>query len=100
MKKKKKKRRNCTELLQDSFLEHLGEKKPKPVAKDVPEPKEKPKTNVSQTPPNMKSISKSKLSTKFVSEKKVDKPIKNKVNKDKNKKIKIKNIRHQKKNKS
>ena len=97
MKKKKKKRRNCTELLQDSFLEHLGEKKPKPVAIDVPEPKEKPKTSVSQTPPNMKSISKSKLNTKFVSEKKVDKPIKNKVNKDKNKKIKIKNIRHQKK---
>ena len=45
----------------------------------------------------MKSISKSKLITKSLSEKKVDKPIKNKVNKDKNKKIKIKNIRHQKK---
>ena len=97
MKKKKKKRRNCTELLQDSFLEHFGEKKSKPVAKDVPESKESPKTSESQARPNVKNISKSKPSTKSVTEKKVDKPIKNKVNKDKNKKIKIKSIRHQKK---
>lgn len=97
MKKKKKKRRNCTELLQDSFLEHLGEKKPKPVEKEIPESKEKPKTSESQARPNMKNISKSKPNTKSVTEKKVDKSFKNKADKDKNKKIKIKSIRHQKK---
>ena len=97
MKKKKKKRRNCTELLQDSFLEHLGEKKSKPVEKEIPESKEKPKTSESQARPNVKNISKSKLNTKSITEKKVDKPIKNKDDKDKNKKIKIKSIRHQKK---
>ena len=100
IKKKKKKRRNCTELLQDTFLEHLGEKKSKPIEKEVPESKEKPKTSESQARPNLKNISKKKLSIKSVTEKKVDKSIKNKADKDKNKKIKIKSIRHQKKNKS
>jgi hypothetical protein len=97
IKKKKKKRRNCTELLQDTFLEHLGEKKSKPIEKEVPESKEKPKTSESQARPNVKNISKKKLSIKSVTEKKVDKSIKNKADKDKNKEIKIKSIRHQKK---
>ena len=95
-KKKTKKKRNYAELLQDTFLEHIGEPKKKISIYEKEEPKINRKTNTNR--PDIKNKSKSKsvvLPTKLSESK--DKLTQAPNIKDKNKKLKIKPLRTQKK---
>ena len=96
-KKKKKKKRNYTELLQDTFLEHIGDNIKVPTVEENPKPKQNSKSSKNLKDINSKNKFKSKPKIKNFSEKQAYKPIQKSIKKDKNKKIKIKSIRHQKK---
>ena len=100
--KEKKRKNNYAELLQDTFLEHIGEKNKKIIHEEVQQPKLKGKENIKIN--DMKNENKNKT-TKLLKSRNILKSLKpinkiskiNQEDKGKTEAIKRKNSHHQKK---